>query len=293
MTISNADQIHRFVFDDCDIRGEIVSLDTALKDATAHQDLSINARALLGEFFAAVSLIMEVLKFSGTLTLQARGSGPVPLIMAEASDQRTVRGIVKFSEQGAPDLKDLTFPQMIGNGILSLTLDPNQGQRYQGIVALEGGTLAECLSHYFAHSEQLPTRLWLESDGERAGGLLLQALPPSEGRQSGEDTWETVEHLASTMTKEELLGLDHATLLLRLFNEFNLRLFSPQEIAFKCQCSRGRGQQALAALGRADASALLSERDVIQIHCEFCGAQYDYGQADLDEIFPADQNQLH
>lgn len=293
MKSSSADQIHRFVFDDCDIRGEIVSLDTALKDATTHQNISLEARALLGEFFAAVSLIVEILKFSGTLTLQARGAGPVPLVMAEATDQRTLRGIVKFGEHGEPDLRNLTFPEMIGNGILTLTLDPTQGQRYQGIVALEGNTLADCLTEYFARSEQLPTRLWLCSDGDRAGGLLLQALPPSEGRNNGQDAWETVEHLAQTVTTQELLELDHSTLLVRLFHEFQLRLFPAQQLAFKCPCSRERGLQALSSLGRNDAQALLSERDIIQINCEFCGAVYQYGQADLDELFPSDQNPLH
>lgn len=293
MKSSNPDQIHRFVFDDGDIRGEIVTLEATLQDATAHQQLPPEARALLGEFFAAVSLMIEVLKFSGTLTLQARGAGAVPLIMAEATDARTLRGIVKFAEDQAPDLHGLSFPQMIGNGVLTLTLDPTQGQRYQGIVALEGETLAQCLTAYFARSEQLPTRLWLHSDGERSGGLLLQALPPSGNRNVRPDAWETAEQLADTVTAEELYELDHATLLVRLFNEFEVRLFPPYELAFKCQCSRERSLQALTALGRSDAYALLNERDIIDINCEFCGAEYRFGQPDLDELFLSGDQRLH
>jgi molecular chaperone Hsp33 len=293
MKASNPDQIHRFVFDDCDIRGEIVTIEATLQDATAHQDLPAEARALLGEFLTAVSLMIEVLKFSGTLTLQARGAGPVPLIMAEATDSRTLRGIVKFAEGAQPDLSGLTLPQLIGNGVLTLTLDPTQGQRYQGIVALEGDTLAQCLTTYFARSEQLPTRLWLYCDGQRAGGLLLQALPPSADRTPRPDAWETAEHLAETLTAQELFDLDHATVLVRLFNEFEVRLFSPQDLSFKCQCSRARSLQALTSLGRSDAYALLSERDVIDINCEFCGAQYRFGQQDLDELFPPGETRLH
>lgn len=293
MTASSRDQIHRFVFDHCDIRGEIVSLSQTLEDAAAHQHLPDSARALLGEFLAAVSLMVEVLKFSGTLTLQARGSGPVPLIMAEANDRRTLRGIVKFAGDGPGDLTGLSLPQLIGEGVLSLTLDPNQGKRYQGIVALDGTTLAECLNHYFTLSEQLPTRLWLHADTTRASGLLLQALPPAAGRRGDADAWETAEHLAETLTKNELLELDHATLLSRLFNEFDVRLFPPQALAFKCQCSRERSLRSLTALGRDDAYALLSERDMIEISCEFCGITYRFGQPDLENLFPPDDKQLH
>ncbi len=293
MKASNPDQIHRFVFDDCDIRGEIVTLDATLQDATAHQHLPDDARALLGEFLTAVSLMIEVLKFSGTLTLQARGAGPVPLIMAEATDARTLRGIVKFAEGAKPNLSGLTLSQLIGNGVLTLTLDPTQGQRYQGIVALEGDTLAQCLTAYFARSEQLPTRLWLYCDGQRAGGLLLQALPPSAERTPRPDAWETAEHLAETITDTELFELDHATVLVRLFNEFEVRLFPPQELGFKCQCSRERSLQALTALGSNDAYALLSERDVIDINCEFCGGHYCFGQQDLDALFSSRGQQLH
>jgi len=293
MTASSRDQIHRFVFDQCDIRGEIVSLNQTLVDATAHQHLPDNARALLGEFLAAVSLMVEVLKFSGTLTLQARGSGPVPLIMAEANDRRTLRGIVKFSEDGPSDLNGLTLQQLIGEGVLSLTLDPIQGKRYQGIVALDGATLAECLNHYFALSEQLPTRLWIHSNTQCAGGLLLQALPPPTGQRTNSDAWETAEHLADTLTKNELLELDHTTLLSRLFNEFDVRLFPPQPLEFKCLCSRERSLRSLTALGREDAYALLSERDLIEIHCEFCGADYRFGQQDLEGLFPPNDHRLH
>jgi molecular chaperone Hsp33 len=293
MTAPSRDQIHRFVFDHCDIRGEIVSLNNTMMDATAHQNLPDSARALLGEFLAAVSLMIEVLKFSGTLTLQARGSGPMPLIMAEANDKRTLRGIVKFAEGGPGDLTGLTLPQLIGEGVLSLTLDPNQGKRYQGIVALHGATLAECLNHYFTLSEQLPTRLWIHADTEHVGGLLLQALPPATGQSPKTDAWETAEHLAETLTKKELLELDHATLLSRLFNEFDVRLFPPQPLAFKCLCSRDRSLRSLSALGREDAYALLSERDLIEIHCEFCGADYRFGQRDLEELFPPNDKRLH
>jgi molecular chaperone Hsp33 len=293
MKASNPDQIHRFIFDDCDIRGEIVTLDATLQNAVAHQHLPLGAQALLGEFFVAVSLMIEILKFSGTLTLQARGAGPIPLIMVEATDARTLRGIIKFAEGPMPTLQGLKLPQLIGNGVLTLTLDPTQGQRYQGIVSLEGDTLADCLTAYFARSEQLPTRLWIHSDGRRAGGLLLQAMPASGEPTTHVNAWETAEHLAQTVTAEELFELEHAAVLVRLFNEFEVRLFPPHELSFKCQCSRERSLRALTALGRSDAYALLNERDIIDINCEFCGAEYRFGQPDLEDLFPPQEQHLH
>ena len=135
--------------------------------------------------------------------------------------------------------------------------------------------------------------MWIYADAQRAGGLLLQALPPANNQASPAEAWETAEHLASTVTGEELLELDHASLLGRLFNEFDVRLFPPHTLAFKCQCSRERSLRALAALGRSDAYALLSERDLIETHCEFCGAEYRFGQQDLDDLFPPDEKRLH
>src|SRR5690606_21022714 len=118
------------------------------------------------------SLLGSTLKFEGTLTLQAQGNGQVPLIMAETTHDRAIRGIVR----GAGQATACDFAGLVGQGNLAITLDPLRGERYQGIVALEGHSLATSLDAYFARSEQLPTRLWLAADGHTAAGLLLQAL---------------------------------------------------------------------------------------------------------------------
>lgn len=285
MTQNNQDQIHRFVLDDSNIRGEIVTLATAYTQATSHQPLRPEQKALLGEFLVAASLLAETLKFSGTLTVQARGDGPVPLVMAEATDAHTLRGIVKAKGESAGT--PTTLAQAVGTGVLTLTIDPEQGQRYQGIVPLEDTNLGDCLSAYFAQSEQLPTRIWLFADQERAGGLLLQALPATAEHPDQPEAWETAEALAATVTAEELLNLEHDQLLGRLFNEFSVRMFDPEPVSFACSCSAERSLNALSALGRDDAYALLAERDVIEVDCEFCGAHYRFGDADLASLFGA------
>lgn len=289
MSNQQTDQIHRFVLENCNIRGELVTLQHSYAQATDHQQLAMEHKTLLGQFLVSASLLAETLKFTGILTVQARGDGPLPLIMAEATDARTLRGIAKPK----PEMARLpsTLAEAVGNGVLTLTVDPKQGQRYQGIVPLEKESLAECLTDYFAQSEQLPTRLWLFADSDRAAGLLLQALPNTGGstdqKQVHADAWETAEALAQTITADELLNLDPGEVLTRLFNEFDVRLFGPHPVGFACSCSAERSLNALSALGRDDAHALLAERDIIDVDCEFCGAKYQFGQADLDALFGA------
>ncbi len=291
MTDRNLDQIHRFVLDGCNIRGEIITLSKTYQQATGHQNLPLEQQALLGEFLVAAGLLAETLKFEGVLTVQARGDGPVPLIMAEATDGHTLRGIAKKKDNAAlatVDLAGARLADAVGTGILTLTIDPDQGQRYQGIVALESASLADCLSAYFAQSEQLPTRLWLFANDECAAGLLLQALPATADHPSQSDSWTTAEMLAATVTADELLSLPHSEVLGRLFHEFEVRLFEPRPLAFACSCSAERSLNALTALGRADAFALLAEQQLIEVNCEFCGSQYQFGQSDLQALFGAD-----
>jgi molecular chaperone Hsp33 len=287
---SSHDCVQRFYFDNTDIRGEIVSLRESFRQATAHQVQHPVGQRLLGEFFAAVSLLAGILKFEGLLTLQVRGDGVVPLIMAESSHERQIRGIVRLQEGvDSQPLTGLSLAQLVGSGVLSITIDPTQGQRYQGIIALEGHSLADALSHYFAQSEQLPTRIWLHASEQQAAGLLLQALPPSGERKQNpalhQDAFDTAVQLANTVTGRELLELDHQSLLYRLFNEYDLRVMPADPTAFHCSCSKTRSGNALVSLGAEDAYALLTEQGEIQIDCQFCGQQYGFNQQDLDSLF--------
>jgi molecular chaperone Hsp33 len=155
-------------------------------------------------------------------------------------------------------------------------------------VPLEGATLADCLSTYFATSEQLPTRFWLNADSRRARGLLLQQLPADRQRdaESREASWQHVSTLADTLTAEELLGLDNATVLHRLYHEDDVRLFDPQPLVFRCSCSRERSANALVSLGREDAERLLAEEDgEIVIDCQFCNQRYQFDGSDVAQLF--------
>lgn len=280
------DFTQRFLFEDTDVRGELADLSASYAEVLAKHPYPEPVAQLLGEMLAAASLLIGTLKFDGLLVLQARSSGAVPLLMVECSSAREVRGIARYhAEQVAPadGLREL-MPE----GVLTLTIDPAQGKRYQGIVALDGSNLAECLSGYFASSEQLPTRFWLNADGRRARGLLLQQLPADRLKdpEVRAASWEHLTTLADTLTAEELLGLDNLTLLHRLYHQEAVRIFDPHPLQFRCSCSRERSANALVSLGQADAEQLLAEQGgTVEVDCQFCNQRYAFDAADIAQLF--------
>lgn len=286
---SDFDLLQRFIFESCDIRGEIVTLHASFLEASAHQNLLPIEKQVLGEFLAATALLGDSLKFNGILTLQARGDGIVPLLMADTNNNKEIRGIIKRKQDA--DFRNVStkLPGLLGNAVLSMTIDPDKGERYQGIVPLQGENIAHCLNDYFAQSEQLPSYFLIFSTDNFCGGLFLQALParvitdPEETR----DKWRTAVHLASTLKAQELFSMSHEEVLYRLFHELQCKVFPASPVKFKCSCDEQRSSNAIAALGREDAFALLKEQGEIEINCEFCGQQYSFDKSALDNLFGA------
>lgn len=280
------DFTQRFLFDDTDVRGEMVVLSETYAQVLAKHPYPQPVAQLLGELLAAASLLVGTLKFEGLMILQARSSGPVPLLMVECSSEGGLRGIARYdAEQIAADA---LLADLMPDGILAITVEPKSGQRYQSLVDLDGATLADCLSNYFATSEQLPTRFWLCADGQRARGLLLQQLPADRltDPEAREASWQHVTTLADTLKTEELLGLDNPTLLHRLYHEEPLRLFDPRSLQFRCSCSRERSANALVSLGQSDAEQLLGENaGSVVIDCQFCNQRYAFDAADIAQLF--------
>ncbi|MDF3936941.1 Hsp33 family molecular chaperone HslO [Pseudomonas citronellolis] len=284
--MSQIDQSQRFIFDNTDVRGEMVALERSFAEVLAKHPYPQPVAQLLGEMLAAAALLCGTLKFDGLLVLQARSSGAVPLLMVECSSNREVRGLARYDEESVRDSAGLL--DLMPDGVLTMTVDPKNGQRYQGIVPLEGASLAECLSSYFATSEQLPTRFWLNADGRHARGLLLQQLPADRLKEAEarEASWQHVTTLADTVTAEELLGLDNETLLHRLYHEESVRLFDPQPLVFRCSCSRERSANALVSLGQGDAERLLGELGgEITVDCQFCNQRYVFDGSDIAQLF--------
>lgn len=280
------DFTQRFLFDDTDVRGELVGLEASYQHVLAKHAYPQPVAQLLGELLAAASLLVGTLKFEGLLILQARSEGAVPLLMVECSSEGDVRGIARYHAEQIN--ADAGLAELMPEGVLAMTIDPTQGQRYQGIVALDGVDLAECFTNYFVTSEQLSTRFWLSADGQRARGLLLQQLPADrlKDAEEREASWQHVATLADTLQTEELLGLDNETLLYRLYHEEPLRLFEPRGLQFRCSCSRERSANALVSLGQADAELLIEENaGSIVIDCQFCNERYAFDAADVGQLF--------
>ncbi|RLQ20802.1 Hsp33 family molecular chaperone HslO [Seongchinamella sediminis] len=276
----------RFLFEDADIRGEIVHLDDCLGEITAIHQYAPGVNRLLGEFLAAAVLLATTLKFEGRLVLQARSQGQIPLLMAECDNDLNLRAIARGAQQATSD----RFDQLLAGGQLAITVDPSSGRRYQGIVPLVGDSLAHSLDAYFRQSEQLGTRLWLACDGERAAGMLLQQLPAQRVEDSAQRDaqWEHVNALAATLETGELLQLAAPELVHRLYHEDPLRLFEPVPARFRCNCSRERTLNALSALPQEDIRELLEELGSITMDCEFCNQQYQFVEDDLGAILNID-----
>ncbi|MBX2858949.1 MAG: Hsp33 family molecular chaperone HslO [Cellvibrionaceae bacterium] len=288
------DQIHRFLFEQNDLRGEIVTLESSFQQAVAHQNLSSGLKQLLGDFLAAVSLLSESMKFEGILTLQARGDGDIPLIMAEATHQGEIRGIIKTKPSCKYAADKPSLQQSLGNAVLSLTIDPSRGERYQGIVPLNEEQLADCISHYFQQSEQLPSQLWLHSSEEACGGIMLQSLPMQKETDLAQarDTWHTLAQLTQTLSAEELFTLDHETLLYRLYHEYACRVYPAKPLHHACRCSRQRSENAIVSLGKEDALDLVRQQGKVSIDCQFCGQHYHFDSTQVKHLFE-EHSKLH
>lgn len=282
--------VQRFIFDNTDIRGEIVSLNHSYVDALVAHDYPEVVRRLLGELVASALLLSTTLKFDGLLTLQARGDGPLTLLMVECTDQRSFRAVAQFKD----DLSEGTLQELLGKASLLITVDPVKGKRYQGIVPLEKETLCASLEDYFTQSVQLQTRLWLACDGQTCGGLLLQALPASVelSEEVRAESWKRMTALADTIQDAELLELDHETLLVRLFHEETVRIFEKEPVRFVCTCSHERSAKIISTLDRKEIESIIEEEGQVAMDCQFCNHQYVFGKEDIDSIFN-EKPQLH
>lgn len=271
------DALHRFVFEGAGIRGEVVYLDAAWQAVQEIHEYPLPVANQLGQALAATALLSATIKLKGALILQLQGDGPLSTLVAQASSDRTLRGLARWD--GEVPFGDLQA--VFGSGRLVMTAENENADRYQGIVDLEGVDLSGAVEKYFAQSEQLPTRLWLAAGRERAAGLLLQRLP---GHDSGDD-WPRVSMLAQTLSSDELLTLPLEDLLFRLFHEERVRLFEAEPLAFRCSCSRGRIEDTLKALGRSESESILAEQGEILADCEFCNRRYRFDAVDVAALF--------
>jgi molecular chaperone Hsp33 len=269
----------RFLFDDADIRGETVLLGPSLGRVLDAHNYSLCVQQLLGLFAAAAVLISNNLKYNGKIVLQARSHGPLSLVMIECTSIGEIRGIARGNIEA-----DTSTPMaLIEGGQLVITIEREGGQRYQGIVPLDGATLGGALDNYFQQSEQLQTRFWLACDGQVAAGFMLQQLPAQcqQNPETRVEQWQNATVLAATLADSELLTLPRADLLHRLFHESALRLFEPRPVRFNCSCSRERSLNALRCLDTSELQEIIAEEGHISMTCDMCNIAYQFNPQEV------------
>jgi molecular chaperone Hsp33 len=280
--MANQDQLHRYLFENYAVRGELVTVSNTWKEVLENHNYPLPVKNLLGELLVATSLLTATLKFAGDITVQVQGDGPMSLAVINGNNRQQMRGVARVQGEIADDA---SLKTLVGNGYLVITITPEEGERYQGVVGLEGETLAECLEDYFQRSEQLPTRLFIRTgdvEGQpAAGGMLLQVLPAQDTQA------EDFEHLAvltETVKAEELFTLPANEVLWRLYHEQEVTLYDPQDVEFKCTCSRERCAGALKTLPDEEVDSILAEEGEIDMHCDYCGNHYLFNAMDIAEI---------
>jgi molecular chaperone Hsp33 len=282
-TVADEDVLHRFLLERSGVRGILVRLDETWRTVRARADYPPPVAALLGESLAAAALFTGHAKFDGRLSLQLKGHGALRTVFAECTRAGTLRGLAHWR---TPLPGELTPRHFGSDAMLAITIETQaagsrEPTRYQGLVGLDADTLAQAFESYFVQSEQLPTRLLLSADAQRATGLMLQQLP---GAEHGTDAWPRAQALFDTLGAAELHATDTESLLYRLFHEEQVRLLASQPLAFGCSCSRERVGGMLLGLGQTEALAAL-QGDVAEVICEFCNQHYHFDRIDLEQLF--------
>lgn len=283
--INHADIRTRFVFDDMPIRGLHVRLENVWKHIVGQKHYPAAIRRALGELLAAGALLSGNLKTDGTLIVQVQGQGRLKMLVVEATSDQTVRATARWDETADMHDDESLTDLLGGNSVFVLTLQPKDAEPWQGVVPLEGGSIAQMLINYTKRSEQLDTQIVLASSDDACGGLLVQRLPETEPDAA---SWEHVGTLVQTLTPEELTELDAQHVLYRLFHETPPRVFDPESIEFACTCSRGKVSDMLLMLGGEEVGGVVAEQGSIQIDCDFCHAKYVFDETDVNALFGAD-----
>jgi molecular chaperone Hsp33 len=302
-----SDQVRRFMFDERPVRGHWVHLESSWRELRAHASYPQPVSELLGQAVAAVVLLAATLKFRGVLTFQLQGDGAVSLLLAQCTHDFRLRAVARFdaaaiaalpaeSEPGA------LFRRLVGSGgRVTVTVEAEEKSiRYQGVVQLAGDSLAQSLEAYFANSEQLPTRVVLAADAERAAGMLVQRLPgPAEDEdEAAAAAWQDAQTGIAQTSGRELLAAPVEQALGHAFGGQDLRLLRGSAVSFECRCSAARVAGVLRALGAGEIRDLLREQGAVTVTCEFCQRPYRFDSIDIEALFTdtpelADPTALH
>lgn len=276
-----SDLRQRFFIENSPVRGEVVHLQETLTTILAQREYAPAIKVLLGEMLVATSLLASTLKIKGRISLQIQASGTLKWAMAECNHLGDLRALADYeADDHFSQAEDSSVVlSTLVNPVLFINIEPEFGERYQGIVPLDQPNLAKCLIQYYDLSAQIPTRLVLASSEQNAGGLLIQLLPRNneeEQQQVDEDIWPRLKMLTDTLKAEELTDLDPQEILYRLYNEEEVRLPEVEKLQFGCTCSKDRCANALIQIGAEAVRETLEAQNPIKMDCQFCSTQYQF-----------------
>jgi len=300
-----------------DLRGRVVRLGPAVDEILTRHAYPEPVAKLLGEAIVLTVLLGSALKIEGRFILQTQTDGPVRLLVVDYTTPGQIRACAQFNNAAVAVLQErgeADTGALMGRGHLAMTIDQGPDMsRYQGLVALEGGTLEDAAHEYFFRSEQIPTRVRLAVGEElragnggashrwRAGGMLLQFLPKSTERQRvadldpgdvpegvavptlpEDDAWVEGRSLIATVEDIELIdpAVSSERLLYRLFHERGVRVFRSAPVAAQCSCSRASVSQMLRSFSQDERDDMV-ENGVISVTCEFCSSNYEFSPAEV------------
>ena len=287
------DLLRPFQLERSALRGRLVRLGDALDRILTRHDYPEPVGQLLGELLVLAAALAGGLRFQGTFSLQAKGSGPVSLLLADYTHDGAMRGYARFDAERIDAGSDIAA--LLGDGRLALTVDQGDaGAAYQSIVELSGASLTECMQTYFRQSEQLKTGLKIAvgrvaDNGTwrwRGGGLMVQRLADQPVDEAHQEDWHRTMLLLGTATDAELLdaGLPADALLYRLFHEEGVRVFAPQDLRFGCRCTRERVEKLLQSFPDAEVEEMRQDDGLLVVTCQFCNAGFRFDEAQLARL---------
>ena len=279
------DYVQRFLFENLDIRGRLVCLTGAWQRMTEARGYPQRIVELLGHATSLAAILGANQKTEGDdggrVTLQVRGDGPVGLLVADCAPALKIRGMAQY---GALDGVGATPADLFGDGKLAVTLENNRtGQVYQSIVPLQGTSLAEIFEHYLSQSEQLNSALRLHASDTTVCGLLLEKLPGADAKDP--DSWNRVNHLASTLRLDETVNAQPYDLLVKLFPEELLRVFRIDPVEYHCPFDVQNVERVLKGLGRKEVESILAEKGEVVIKNEMCNHEYRFDREAVATLF--------
>jgi len=303
------DCVTPFAVEALDLRGRLVRLGPTVDAVLKHYDYPPQVARLLGEAMALAALLGSILESHGRFQLQTRSDGPVDMLVVDYDAPGKLRGFARFDAARLSEIADPEPAALLGRGHLALTIEREEdAARYQGVVPLEGESLAEAAHMYFRQSEQIPSFVRLavgevvtpQGRSWRAGGLLLQYLPiagsrvrdldPGDAPDGGEvaqeedDAWTEGQALAGTIEDHELVdpSLSGERLLYRLFHERGVKVFAERPIEEFCRCSTERIERLLKSFTPQERADMVGDDGRIGVTCEFCATFRSFDPADYD-----------